>query len=189
MAYFGLPVLLTVVGTQGLLPVIVGNLVTSILMVPCIVLLLHHRASDAGGAPSLVRSLISTAKQPVVWAPILGLILMLLGVKLPSLAADSIKLIGGTTGGVALFTLGVLLSFLKIEVDFATVVVVFLKNLFMPALALGLALLFHLSGPLAQGSGILRQRSLSAATLPQFAASWVVVGDLSDRIQGAPMGG
>ena len=142
-------------------------------MVPCIVLLLHHRASDAGGAPSLLSSLISTAKQPVVWAPILGLILMLLGVKLTSLAADSLKLIGGTTGGVALFTLGVLLSFLKIEVDFATVVVVFLKNLFMPALALGLSLLFHLSGPLAQGAII--AAACPAATLgAMFSAKFQV---------------
>ena len=173
MAYFGLPVLLTVVGTQGLLPVIVGNLVTSILIVPCIVLLLNHRASDTGGAPALLSSLISTAKQPVVWAPILGLVLMLLGFKLPSLATDSLKLIGNTTGGAALFTLGVLLSFLKLEVDFATVVVVFLKNLFMPAMALGLALLFHLSGPLAQGAII--AAACPAATLgAMFSAKFQV---------------
>ena len=159
MAYFGLPVLMTVVGTQGLLPVIVGNLVTSILIVPCIVLLLNHRASGAAGAPSLLRSLMSTAKQPVVWAPVLGLVLMLLGFELPSLATDSLKLVGSTTGGAALFTLGVLLSFLK--------------NLFMPAMALGLALLFNLSGPLAQGAII--AAACPAATLgAMFSAKFQV---------------
>ena len=125
---------------------------TSILLVPCIVLLLNHRASRAGASPSLLSSLLGTIQQPVVWAPVLGLVLMLLGFRLPPLVADSLKLVGGTTGGAALFTLGVLLSFLKFEIDSATIIVAFLKNLFMPALALGLALLFNLSGPLAQGA-------------------------------------
>jgi hypothetical protein len=44
LAYFGLPVLSSVVGAQGLLPVIVGNLVVSVLMVPITILLL--RAMD-----------------------------------------------------------------------------------------------------------------------------------------------
>ena len=74
MAYFGLPVLMTVVGAQGLLPVIVGNLVTSILLVPCIVLLLNHKASGNDASPSLLSSLLGTVKQPVVWAPVLGLV-------------------------------------------------------------------------------------------------------------------
>jgi predicted permease len=99
MAYFGLPVLMTVVGAQGLLPVIVGNLVTSILLVPCIVLLLNHKASGNDASPSLLSSLLGTVKQPVVWAPVLGLVLMLMGFRLPPLIADSLKLIGGTTGG------------------------------------------------------------------------------------------
>lgn len=173
MAYFGLPVLMTVVGAQGLLPVIVGNLVTSILLVPCIVLLLNHRASGTGSAPSLLSSLLGTVKQPVVWAPILGLVLMLMGFRLPALVGDSLKLVGGTTGGAALFTLGVLLSFLKFEIDFATVIVVFLKNLFMPALALGLAVLFKLSGPLAQGAII--AAACPAATLgAMFSAKFQV---------------
>ena len=82
-------------------------------------------------------------------------------------------MVGSTTGGAALFTLGVLLSFLKLEVDFATVVVVFLKNLFMPAMALGLALLFNLSGPLAQGAII--AAACPAATLgAMFSAKFQV---------------
>lgn len=173
MAYFGLPVLMTVVGTQGLLPVIVGNLVTSILIVPCIVLLLNHRTQGNVAEPSLFSSLLSTVKQPVVWAPVVGLVLMLLGFRLPSLAADSLKLLGGTTGGAALFTLGVLLSFLKFEVDFAAIIVVFLKNISMPLLALGLSLAFQLPGPLAQGAII--AAACPAATLgAMFSAKFQV---------------
>jgi len=40
LAYFGLPVLTAVIGSQGLLPIIVGNLVVSVLMVPITIVLL-----------------------------------------------------------------------------------------------------------------------------------------------------
>ena len=40
LAFFGLPVLTAVIGAQGLLPIIVGNLVISVLMVPITIVLL-----------------------------------------------------------------------------------------------------------------------------------------------------
>lgn len=153
MAYFGLPVLLIVVGTGGLLPVIIGNLVTSILMVPTIIYLVNHGTSSSGGKSpgSLWKTLINTFEQPVVWLPILGLILVLLHIRLPDLFIDSLKQVGQTTGGVALFTLGVLLSRLTIRVGLSSLVVVILKNLIMPGLALWFALLFHLDPLLTKG--------------------------------------
>jgi malonate transporter len=154
MAYFGLPVLITIVGAQALLPVIVGNLVTSIIMVPVIVFMVHCGTASPGdkGSDSFLGNMLNTFEQPVVWAPILGLILVLLHVTLPPLLTDSFKLFGQTTGGVALFTLGVLLSNLALKIDWSTVVVLVLKNLAMPALALVIALLFHLEGALAKGA-------------------------------------
>jgi malonate transporter and related proteins len=154
MAYFGLPVLISIVGSQALLPVIVGNLVTSVFMVPVIVYMVHRGTAAPGGkgAGSFLGNMVSTLGQPVVWAPILGLVLVLLNVKLPALLGDSLKLFGQTTGGVALFTLGALLSRLKMKIDWPAAAVVFMKNLVMPAIALGLSLLFHLDGPLAKGA-------------------------------------
>lgn len=163
MAYFGLPVLLTIIGPQGLLPVIVGNLVTSILMVPAIIYMVSHGvARRAGIAGSLVRparrngsllgTLINTFEQPVVWGPILGLVLVLLHIHLPELLTDSLKQVGQTTGGIALFTLGVLLSRLAITIRLPSLVVVLIKNLFMPGLAFGLSRLFHLDPLLTKGA-------------------------------------
>jgi malonate transporter len=154
MAYFGLPVLISIVGAQALLPVIVGNLVTSIILVPAIVYMVHQGTAAPGqkGSGSFLGNMLNTLEQPVVWAPILGLILVLLHVRLPALLDDSFKLFGQTTGGVALFTLGALLSRLKLKIDWPTGVVVLIKNVAMPAIAVGLALLFHLDGPLAKGA-------------------------------------
>jgi malonate transporter len=154
MAYFGLPVLMTIVGAKALLPVIVGNLTTSILIVPSIIYLLHHGAANPGqkDSRSILDNVLNTVKQPVVWAPILGLILVLLHVSLPQLVEAPLKMFGSTTGGVALFTLGVLLSHLIFRIDLSTIIVVLLKNLTMPAIALGLSQLFHLEGALAKGA-------------------------------------
>jgi malonate transporter len=174
MAYFGLPVLLTIVGAQGLLPVIIGNLVTSILMVPAIIFMVHRGQQTVKGGGSFLSNMAKTFQQPVVWAPILGLVLVLMGVRLPSLLTDSLKLIGQTTGGVALFTLGVLLSRLKLKFDGSTVIVILLKNLLMPGIALSLALIFHLSGPLTKGAII--TAACPAATFGAMLSSKSQVG-------------
>ena len=149
LAYVGMPILVTVIGDQALLPVIVGNLVTSLLIVPSVLYMLHHDRSglDTDQSSSFLGTALETIKQPVVWAPILGLTLVLAGIKVPPLVAAPFKLIGDSTGGAALFTLGLLLSQLKPEIDLSTISVVFLKNLVMPALALGFAVLLHLATP------------------------------------------
>ena len=146
LAYFGLPVLAAVIGAKGLLPVIVGNLVVSVLMVPISILLLG--AADGTKHESLFVSLKSAVAKPLVWAPVLGAILVLFRVKLPPLAELSVKLIGSTTGGTALFALGVMLSGLTPRLDKVAVSVVLLKNFAQPALALLLCLAFHFSGVL-----------------------------------------
>lgn len=149
LAYFGLPVLTAVIAAQGLLPVIVGNLVIAILMVPITILLLG--AMDSTKHESLAANLKSTVTKPLVWAPILGAVLVLLGVKLPPLAEASVKLIGNTAGGTALFALGVMLSGLTPRLDKETITVLVLKNFLQPALALALALAFHFSAVLSKG--------------------------------------
>ena len=115
LAYFGLPVLTAVIGAQGLLPIIVGNLVISVLTVPITIVLLGKM--DGRKHESIVDNLKSTVTKPLVRAPVLGAILVLFGVKLPPLAKASVSLIGETAGGTALFALGVMLSGLTPRLD------------------------------------------------------------------------
>lgn len=168
MAYFGLPVVLTVLGQQGMLPIIVGNIITSIIVIPIIMAMLN-KGQGTGPSPSIGNIILKTLKQPVVWAPLTGLILVLLGVKLPALMTESLKLIGNISGGMALFTLGILLSLLKPRVDLEVIVVVILKNLVMPALVVGLALLFKLDPVLAKGAIIIA--ACPAATMGAMLSS------------------
>ncbi len=91
LAYFGLPVLAAVIGAQGLLPVIVGNLVVSVFMMPITILLLG--AADGAKQESLLENLKSMVAKPLAWTPVLGPVLVLFGVKLLPLAVSSVKLI------------------------------------------------------------------------------------------------
>jgi predicted permease len=84
MAYCGPPVLTAAVGAQGLVAVIVGNLVVTLIMVPLTIVLVHFAAaSNAGKKQSevvvVVRSLVGAVKQPLVWLPVLGAVLAIAG--------------------------------------------------------------------------------------------------------------
>jgi predicted permease len=168
MAYFGVPIALTVLGPQGMLPVIVGNIISSFIILPVIMAMLH-KGNDGDVSTGIGTTLRNTIKQPIIWAPLLALALMLLGVRLPSLAIHSLKLIGDVSGGLALFTLGILLSFLTPRIDKQVVVAVFLKNLAMPALVLLLALFFKLDPVLAKGAVIIA--ACPAATMGAMLSS------------------
>jgi len=179
MAYFGLPVVLTVIGQQGMLPIIVGNIITSIVIIPVVMAMLH-KSQGTGPAPSIANILLNTIKQPVVWAPLIGLCLVLLGIKMPALATDSLKLIGNISGGLALFTLGVLLSFLTPKIDLQVIIAVFLKNLVMPGLVLLMALTFKMDPTLAKGAIIIA--ACPAATMGAMLSAQFGVAE--DKIPG-----
>ena len=168
MDYFGLPVVLTVIGQQGMLPIIVGNIISSIVVIPIIMAMLN-KGERSTSSPTIGTIIINTLKQPVVWAPLTGLVLVLLGVKLPVLLTESLKLIGDISGGLALFTLGVLLSLLTPRVDLEVVVVVILKHLVMPALVVALAMMFKLDPTLAKGAIIIA--ACPAATMGAMLSS------------------
>jgi malonate transporter and related proteins len=150
MAYSGLPVLEAVVGQQGILAVIVGNLVTSIVMLPLTLVLVQigQGGDHAGhGTGALIaKSLLDAVKQPLVWLPVAGAILALCGVHTPPLFELSFKLIGDSAAGVALFTLGLLLYGQRLRIDRDIAVNALLKDVGQPAAMLGLTFLLGVHG-------------------------------------------
>ena len=93
---------------------LVGNLVTSLIMIPVSLVLLHGGAKPAKGpAPSEASvigfSLLGAVKQPLVWLPVLGAACALIGLHPPGLLAGMTNKIGSAAGDVALFTLGLML--------------------------------------------------------------------------------
>jgi predicted permease len=177
MAYVGVAVLTTLFAAVGLLPVILGNFVSSFLLVPITVLVLHMSCTNKGlksrPASSLSKDLVHTVTQPLVWAPFLGIILVCAHVTLPALATKSVGMIGGTAGGVALFAVGVMLYGFSFRVDREVATVFVLKNIVQPAIAAALIFAFGLHGPTAEGIVIV-VACPSATACPMLASSYRV---------------
>jgi predicted permease len=90
-------------------------------------------------------SLFHAGKKPIVWAPLLGLVFSCAGSQLPSYVDRSLAVMGSASAGSALVLTGLVVSAQKFEFGGNTLVAFFLKNLLQPGLALGIAMLLHLS--------------------------------------------
>lgn len=154
MAYCGPPLLNAAIGPEALLAVLVGNLIVTIFIVPISLVLLHggkeaHEGQQRSGLKLVAGNVLGAVKQPLVWLPVLGVVLAMSGIKLPDVATGAVDEIGRAAGGAALFALGLILYGVKLRVDSDILVNVGLKNLLQPALIGGTALLVGLPQPLA----------------------------------------
>ena len=115
MAYFGAPVLAVLIGPEGFIGVLIGNIITSVIMIPLTIVLI--RMGDKNGQDGLealnpgamiVQNLIKAARNPIVWIPVSGVLLSLAGVQIPSILSMPIEMVGKVSGGLSLFALGLL---------------------------------------------------------------------------------
>lgn len=101
----------------------------------------------AGGKkPSPWGPMINALKQPVAWAPILAVIIVLCGIRFPSIFDPCFNLIAKANSGVAVFAAGVTLSATKFIFDKEVVINTFLKLIFMPGIILVIGLLVGMHG-------------------------------------------
>ena len=157
MAYFGLPVLTAAVGPTGVLAIAVGNLIVTVLVLPLTIVLIEthgKQEATAGDGPEkkragalLVSSVASACAQPVVWLPVIGLVLTLLGVKLPGPVLESFDEVGKASGGLALFTLGLMIAVQRLGFNWQIAVALVLKNFVQAGIMFGAGLLLGLRWP------------------------------------------
>jgi malonate transporter and related proteins len=83
---------------------------------------------------SLGQHVRSAVTAPVVWAPVLALVLVLAGVQLPEVLVNAMKLLGSATTGVALFATGIVLFAQRITVSRFVVGAVAARNVVAPVL-------------------------------------------------------
>lgn len=148
MAYCGPPVLLATVGSTGLIAMVLGNLIYTVIVIP-FTLIMISGARHGGGTLKVLTKAVS---QPLVILPVLGAVLAITGVKMPTILEGSINEIGKTAGGVALFFLGLLLSGIKLEVNKEIIVNVAIKNFLQGALILGTGLAVGLDADLLKAA-------------------------------------
>lgn len=157
MAYFGAPVLAVLIGPEGFLGVLIGNIVTSVFMIPLTIVLLRmgdktcpHSGEELNPVKMILQNLVKAAKNPIVWIPITGIVLSLLGVKLPHLLSSPIEMIGKVAGGLSLFALGLLFYGERPRLNVQTCTNIGIKNLIQPIMMAAAGLAFGLDHTLMQ---------------------------------------
>ncbi len=91
------------------------------------------------------KPVINALKQPVAWAPILAVVLVLCGLRWPAWASPSFDLMAKANASMAVFSAGITLSAIKVTINWQAVLGSILKLVLMPAMALIVGLIFHMS--------------------------------------------
>lgn len=151
IGFLGFAILEPIFGTTprvALVVAIVGIVVNAV-GIPVGLSLLN--ASDAqmaarkgGKKPSAWKPVIHALCQPVAWAPILAVVMVLVGIKWPDWLSPSFNLIAKANASVAVFAAGVTLSAVKVTINWQAILGSILKMIMMPALLLIVGLLFHM---------------------------------------------
>jgi malonate transporter and related proteins len=167
VGFVGPTVLGTLYGTASGLPVAIGNLVLVLTVIPLTVLLLSLDANiqprpsvqlrtsptltsspAAGSRRALIGKLTAALTQPIVWLPVLGVVLVLSGRTLPALLTQALTLLGQSASGVALFAAGIILAVHTVRVTRGVAALVLIKNIVQPALVWSGLLLLGYQNPL-----------------------------------------
>lgn len=118
------------------------------------------------------KPVINALEQPVAWAPILAVILVLCGLKWPAWLSPSFDLMAKANASMAVFSAGITLSAIKVNINWQAVLGSILKLGLMPALALIAGLIFHMD------PDNLKMLVVSCALPPAF--SGIIIADEYD---------
>lgn len=138
VGFLGLAVLSPLYGGQAAVTVAIVAFVVNVIQIPIAVFCV----TPSGTKP--LAALAAVLRQPVVAAPLVAVILVAVGLRLPAVVQAPLGLMGQATSGVAVFTVGLTLSAHRFRLDREIVWNSVVKLMLLPAsmLALGLALGF-----------------------------------------------
>lgn len=125
-----------------------------------------------GKKESAWKPVLHALAQPVAWAPILAVVWVLVGIPWPDWASPSFNLIAKANASMAVFSAGITLSAIKIQINWQAILGSIMKMVLMPAVVLILGLLFHMD-PLN-----LKMLVVAAALPPAF--SGIIIADEYD---------
>ncbi|HTC62798.1 MAG TPA: AEC family transporter [Candidatus Saccharimonadales bacterium] len=114
---FGLAVLGPILGPTSAGTVGLVALAINLTVPPAVILLEmdaaakdQHPVTGPSKPSAILKGLNSGLKSPLLWAPILGIAIVLAGIHLPAVIASCFELIGSATSGVAVFAVGLVLA-------------------------------------------------------------------------------
>lgn len=154
LAGVGLPIVASVLGPTGTVPVAVALASGSILISPLTLIIVEMSTSKAHGDEISVRHVLTAVRRaltkPIVMAPALGILLSLSGMKLDALADACLSLIGNAAAGVALFLTGLILSAQSFRLDWKVVAATAASDIIRPLLAVAIVYFFPISSEAAR---------------------------------------
>jgi malonate transporter len=149
LAGVGLPVLSSMLGPGGAVPVAVALASGSILISPLTLIMVEMNAGKAHGADVSGRQVLTAVRRaltkPVVLAPALGILLSLSNLDLDALAHACLALIGNAAAGVALFLTGLILSAQSFRLDWRVVAATAAADVIRPLLAVAVVYIFRVA--------------------------------------------
>lgn len=163
-AFVGIPILVGLYGESSLIPIIVSTVVATLLLVP-VTLIILESGEDKGGNRVLetCQKIIQAFLNPVLLAPIVGVIVSFIGIPIPRGVLAASNLIGDVAPGLSLFTMGLTMSGFSMAISREVVLMVFIKSIVAPIVMFFVTISLGIKGILS--SEIIILGSLPTATL------------------------
>lgn len=121
---YGLTVLVPIFGeTVGTGIVGLSALVTNLAQVSIAIFLLQSAVTNKDSSPSVFATVGRSAMNPLVWAPVLGVIFALLGWRLSPLVSTGLRPLAVSAAGVAIFASGLTLAAFPMKLTSRAVIV------------------------------------------------------------------
>lgn len=148
---FGIAVLQPLLGDTSTGTVGLVALAINLVMPMAIIFLEIESAGSKASRSAQVRSgLKSGLKSPLLWAPVLGILVVLAGLRIPKDAASALEMIGSATSGVAVFTVGLTLAARAFHLSRAVLLGTVGRITVQTSVLYALLHLLHVEGPFSR---------------------------------------
>ena len=159
VGFFGPPIFQGLFGPSSLVSIAFASTLSAVTIIPLTLVLLeiHHQRTTRGEGQRvsslIVQSLANTLKKPMVWAPLIGVALVLAGARVPPLIDNMLMLIGSSTSGASIFLAGLIIAAYEIRLNAEVIANALVKMVAQPLLMVLLVAALKVGSPLA-GEGI-----------------------------------
>jgi predicted permease len=110
----------------------------------------QHAAASSAKQNPILTGLGAGLKSPLLWAPILGVAIVLAGYHLPKVVASSFELIGSATSGVAVFAVGLVLAAHPVSLSRPVLIGTLGRISIQSGVLFALLALLHVASPFAR---------------------------------------
>jgi len=140
--FLGLPLLILLFGTEAVLPIALGSIITMLTAFPISIIFLEKGSKGEGNA--FVKA--GLHKNPILLSSLVGIICAALNIHVPDVILNSARLLDLPTSTIALFATGIAIADNPIVITRHIVVNMILKNFVQPLLGIICIIFFHMHG-------------------------------------------